>query len=61
MAGTMELQLRVAGSGAIIDIYFTTEKYQSSLFGDCIIEAIKSRPFPQFYDGQIEFKYSYSI
>ena len=61
MAGTMELQLRVAGSGAIIDIYFITEKYQSSLFGDCIIDAIKSRSFPQFYDGQIEFKYSYSI
>lgn len=61
MMGTMELMVRVAGSGKILDIYFTTEKYQSSLFGDCILEAIRSRDFPMFYDGQIDFQYSYSI
>ncbi|MBP7433475.1 ankyrin repeat domain-containing protein [bacterium] len=61
MMGTMELMVRVAGSGKILDIYFTTEKYQSSLFGDCILDAIKSRDFPMFYDGQVDFKYSYSI
>lgn len=61
MMGTMELMVRVAGSGVVLDAYFTTEKYQSSLFGDCILDAIKSRPFPQFYDGQIDFKYSYTI
>jgi hypothetical protein len=57
----MELMVRVAGSGKILDIYFTTEKYQSSLFGDCILDAVKSRDFPMFYDGQVDFKYSYSI
>ncbi len=61
LMGTMELMVRVAGSGEIIDIHFTTEKYQSSLFGDCILAAIRSRPFPMFYDGMVEFKYSYSI
>ena len=61
MMGTMELMVRVAGSGVVLDAYFTTEKYQSSLFGDCILDAIKSRPFPQFYDGQIDFKYTYTI
>lgn len=61
MAGKMELQVRVGGDGVVYDIFFTTEKYQSSLFGDCILDAIKSRPFPQFYDGKVEFQYSYSI
>lgn len=61
MMGTMELMVRVAGSGKILDIYFTTEKYQSSLFGDCILEALRSRDFPMFFDGQIDFQYSYSI
>jgi uncharacterized protein len=61
LMGTMELMVRVAGSGEIIDIHFTTEKYQSSLFGDCILDAVKSKSFPMFYDGMVEFKYSYSI
>jgi len=61
MMGTMKLMVRVAGSGVVVDVYFTTEKYQSSLFGDCILDAIKSRPFPQFHDGKIIFEYTYTI
>ncbi len=61
LMGTMWLRIRVAGSGKIIDIYFETEKYQSSLFGDCILDAIKSKNFPMFYQGMLEMKYSYSL
>jgi len=61
LMGTMWLRVRVAGSGKIIDIYFETEKYQSSLFGDCILDAIKKKDFPMFYQGLMEFKYSYTL
>lgn len=61
LMGTMWLKLRIAGSGKIIDIYFETEKYQSSLFGDCILDAIRKKDFPMFYQGLMEFKYSYTL
>ncbi|HSA34061.1 MAG TPA: ankyrin repeat domain-containing protein [bacterium] len=61
LMGQMWLKVRVAGSGKIIDIYFETEKYQSSLFGDCILDAIRKKDFPMFYQGLMEFKYSYTL
>ncbi|HNT28501.1 MAG TPA: ankyrin repeat domain-containing protein [bacterium] len=61
LMGQMWLKVRVAGSGKIIDIFFETEKYQSSLFGDCILDAIRKKDFPMFYQGLMEFKYSYTL
>lgn len=61
MMGTMQLEIRLAGSGKIVDIYFKTPKYQGSLFGDCIIDAIKAQPFPMFHDGVLIFQYSYTL
>ncbi|MFO7735885.1 MAG: ankyrin repeat domain-containing protein [bacterium] len=61
MMGTVEMEFRIAGNGEIVDVYFTTEKYQSSLFGDCILEVVKSKKFPMFYQGVLLFKYQYTF
>jgi hypothetical protein len=39
------MKIRVSGDGVVRDVIFTDEKYQATLFGDCIVICNKIKTF----------------
>lgn len=61
LRGTINMKIRVTGDGMVRDVLFTDEKYQSTLFGDCIVSAIKSTPFKAFKSREQVFSYYWNL
>lgn len=61
LRGSINMKIRVSGDGVVRDIIFTDEKYQTTLFGDCIIEAVKSKPFKMFKSREQSFSYYWNL
>lgn len=61
LRGTINMKIRVTGDGTVRDILFTDAKYQSTLFGDCIITAVRSKSFPMFKSPEQVFSYYWNL
>jgi len=61
LRGTVNMKIRVAGNGAVLDVLFTDDKYRSTLFSDCIGNAIKGRSFRPFKSKEQIFTYYYEL
>ncbi|HRZ79444.1 MAG TPA: hypothetical protein P5044_05520 [bacterium] len=61
LRGTINMKIRVTGDGIVRDVLFTDAKYQSSLFGDCIITAVKAKNFPLFKSPEQVFSYYWNL
>lgn len=61
LRGTMNMRVRVSGDGVVRDVLFPDKKYQSTLFGDCVISALKQRKFPSFKANEQVFTYYFSL
>ncbi len=61
LRGMINMKIRVSGDGVIRDVIFTDEKYQATLFGDCIISAMKSKPFKMFKSREQTFSYYWNL
>lgn len=61
LRGTINMKIRVTGDGVTRDVLFTDAKYQSTLFGDCIITAVKAKNFPLFKSPEQVFSYYWNL
>ena len=61
LRGTMNMRVRVSGDGIVRDVLFPDKKYQSTLFGDCIISSLKQKKFPAFKAKEQIFTYYFSL
>jgi hypothetical protein len=61
LRGMINMKIRVSGDGMVRDVIFTDEKYQATLFGDCIVSAIKSKPFKMFKSREQTFSYYWNL
>lgn len=61
LRGTINMKIRVSGDGVVRDVLFTDAKYQSTLFGDCIITAVRSKNFPLFKSPEQVFSYYWNL
>jgi len=61
LRGTINLKIRVSGDGVVRDIILPDEKYRSTLFGDCIISAVKSKKFKVFKSREQVFSYYWNF
>ncbi len=61
LKGEINMKIRVAGDGTVLDVLLTTPKYKSTLFGDCIINAVKSKSFPLFESKEQVFTYYWNL
>ena len=61
LRGMINMKIRISGDGVVRDVVFDDEKYQSTLFGDCVIEAIKSKPFKMFKSREQTFSYYWNL
>lgn len=61
LRGTINMKIRISGDGVVRDVLFTDDKYQATLFGDCIISAIKSKSFPMFESPEQVFSYYWNL
>jgi hypothetical protein len=61
LRGMINMKIRVSGDGVVRDVLFTDEKYQATLFGDCIISAMKSKPFKMFKSREQTFSYYWNL
>lgn len=59
--GTINLKIRVSGDGVVRDVLLPDEKYRSTLFGDCIISAVKSKKFKIFKSREQVFTYYWNL
>lgn len=59
--GTMNLKIKVSGDGVVRAVLLTDKKYQSTLFGDCVILSLKSKRFPSFQAKEQVFTYYFSL
>ena len=59
--GTINMKIRVTGDGVVRDVLFTDAKYQSTLFGDCVITAVKAKNFPMFKSPEQVFSYYWNL
>lgn len=59
--GTINLKIRVSGDGVVRDVILPDEKYRSTLFGDCIISAVKSKKFKIFKSREQVFTYYWNF
>lgn len=59
--GTINLKIRISGDGVVRDVIIPDEKYRSTLFGDCIISAIKSKKFKLFKSREQVFTYYWNF
>ncbi|HSA34639.1 MAG TPA: AgmX/PglI C-terminal domain-containing protein [bacterium] len=61
LRGTVNMKIRVAGDGTVLDVLFTDDKYRSTLFSDCIGKAIKGQKFRPFKSKEQVFTYYYEL
>jgi hypothetical protein len=61
LKGTLNMQIRLSGDGVVRDVVLKDEKYIGSLFGDCLIDAIKSKPFKFFRSREQVFSYYWDL
>lgn len=61
LRGTINLKIRISGDGIVRDVVLTDEKYRSTLFGDCIISAVKSKKFKVFKSREQVFSYYWNF
>ena len=61
LRGTINLKIRVSGDGIVRDVILPDEKYRSTLFGDCIISAVKSGKFKIFKSREQVFTYYWNL
>lgn len=61
LRGTVNMKIRVAGDGTVLDVLFTDDKYRSTLFADCIGKAIKGQDFRPFKSKEQVFTYYYEL
>jgi hypothetical protein len=61
LKGTLNMQIRLSGDGVVRDVLLKDEKYIGSLFGDCLIKAIKSKPFKMFQSREQIFSYYWDL
>ena len=61
LKGTLNMQIKISGDGVVRDVLLKDEKYIGSLFGDCLITAIKSKPFKIFRSREQIFSYYWDL
>ena len=61
LRGTINLKIRVSGDGIVRDVILPDEKYRSTLFGDCIVSAVKSGKFKVFKSREQVFTYYWNL
>jgi hypothetical protein len=61
LRGSLNMKIRVAGSGKVLDVLFPDEKYKATIFSDCIGAAIKAQPFRLFRSQSQTFTYYYEL
>lgn len=61
LRGIINMKVRISGDGVVRDLIFIDEKYQSTLFGDCVVEAVKSKPFKMFKSCEQTFSYYWNL
>lgn len=61
LRGNINMKIRLSGDGVVRDLIFLDEKYKATLFGDCIISAIKSKPFKMFKSREQIFSYYWNL
>ncbi len=61
LKGQIELRIRVGGDGTVLDVLFTSDKYRSTLFGDCLAKEIQKKPFPMFRGKEQTFNYYWNL
>jgi len=59
--GTINLKIRISGDGIVRDVILPDKKYCSTLFGDCIISAVKSKKFKVFKSREQVFSYYWNF
>ncbi len=61
LKGTINMKIRVAGDGTVLDVLFPDEKYKASLFADCLAGEIKSKKFRVFRSKEQVFSYYFDL
>jgi len=61
LRGTINLKIRVSGDGVARDVILTDAKYQTTLFGDCIVNAVKSKRFKIFKSREQVFSFYWNL
>ncbi len=61
LKGTINMKIRVAGDGSVLDVLFTDEKYKATLFADCLADEIKSKKFRPFRSKEQVFSYYFDL
>ena len=59
--GTFNMKIQVSGDGVVRGVLLTNEKYKATLFGDCVISALKDKKFPMFKAKEQVFTYYFSL
>ncbi len=61
LKGTINMKIRVAGDGSVLDVLFPDEKYKATLFSDCVANEIKSKKFRPFRSKEQVFSYYFDL
>ncbi len=61
LRGTVNMKIRVAGDGTVLDVLFPDDKYKATLFTDCLGAAIKKEKFRMFQSKEQTFTYYYEL
>ncbi len=61
LRGTVNMKIRVAGDGTVLEVLFPDDKYKATLFTDCLGEAIKKEKFRMFKSKEQVFSYYYEL
>ena len=59
--GTFNMKIQVSGDGVVRGVLLTNERYKMTLFGDCVISALKEKKFPMFKAKEQVFTYYFSL
>jgi hypothetical protein len=61
LRGTVNMKIRVAGDGTVLEVLFPDDKYKATLFTDCLGAAIKGQKFRMFKSKEQVFSYYYEL
>ncbi len=59
--GTINMKIKILGTGVVSGVIFTDDKYKSTIFGDCVSDALKKHAFPTFKAKEQIFTYYYNF
>lgn len=59
--GTINMKIKVLGTGTVAGVVFTDDKYKSTLFSDCIANSLQKKTFPLFKAEEQIFTYYYNF